>query len=225
MTATMMFLSTLRHRFSDLRLSQRAAHAKSFSQVLREPSNSAPRLVPTPLVFVSASEWHAPNRFRHGFARMYPEKGYTCLDVDIHLPAEGTNQSETLMEYFVSELRSAIRLTTIPFAPVIFARDAACLIAQTYISSHPATGLVLISPPPSNDAAMKSGILPTPLPEYDFEPTFPIVVVSTPSQMEVLRKEHRLLRDPQAVDTIVVDDVEGQDAFVKIEEWSDRIGV
>ncbi|KAG7099374.1 hypothetical protein E1B28_001230 [Marasmius oreades] len=157
---------------------------------------------------------------------MYPEKGFTCLDVDIPLPSKShrINESKRLMDYFESELRSAISLSTIPFPPVIFARGAASLIAQTYISSHPATGLVLISPPSSNEAVVESGLLPTPLPEFDFEPNFPLVVVATPQQMKVLREEHRLLKD-NSLDTIIVDDVEGHDAFAKIEEWLDEMGV
>ena len=46
-----------------------------------------------------------------------------------------------------TELASHIRLLAIPFAPVIVARAGGTLIAQTYVSSHPASALLLISPP------------------------------------------------------------------------------
>ena len=55
-----------------------------------------------------------------------------------------------LIKNICLELMSIIRLSTLPFPPVIVARGCTCLIAQTYISSNPASGLVLISPPVSN---------------------------------------------------------------------------
>jgi hypothetical protein len=104
---------------------------------------------------------------------------------------------------------------------VIFARSSASLIAQTYISSNPASGLFLISPPPSN--SVSKIILPTPLKEYDFEPKFPMAVMASRQEME-LYKESRLGRDP-GVDKIEVENVEGQEAFVAIEQWLDELGI
>ncbi|KAK7058818.1 hypothetical protein VNI00_001442 [Paramarasmius palmivorus] len=193
------------------------------SYLIREPSKTAFRLVPTPLVFVSASKWH-PLASRGGldvFSRMYADKGYTCLDVDVSMPPAGSNDSQSMLKHFESELQSAIRLCMIPFAPVIIARGPSCLITQQYISSHPATGLILISPPPSNDDV---DILSTPLPEFNFEPKFPIAVFATPQEMEALKVKNRLVRDG-GVDVFTVGDTEGQETFVKIEEWLDEIGV
>lgn len=178
------------------------------------------------------------------FASWYAERGYTCLEIDLGKP-EGASTSEALMSKYESgecshlrdicqrrvsarlaELASHIRLLAIPFAPVIVSRAGGTLIAQTYISSHPATGLLLISPPSSNVTAPPS-LLPTPLPEFDFEARFPCAVMCTEAETAQLAKGNRLWQDP-AVDKIVVQDeaaIVGQDGVVKIEQWLDDLGI
>ncbi len=133
----------------------------------------------------------------------------------------------------LSELASHIRLLAIPFAPVIVARAGGTLIAQTYISSHPASALLLISPPPSNASLSAASLsaasapsLPTPLPEFNFEPRFPCAVMCTESERPTLERDNRLWKDPN-VDKIVVPDeraVAGQEGLVKIEMWLDELG-
>lgn len=121
------------------------------------------------------------------------------------------------------ELKHNIRICSIPFAPVIFARSAGALIAQTYISSNPASGLFLISPPSSNEAVSQT-LLPTPLTEFDYEPKFPLAIMGTSKEMETFKRESRLGKD-EGVDIITVNDLEGQEAFVKMEQWLDDMGV
>ncbi|KAI0765887.1 hypothetical protein BD413DRAFT_159817 [Trametes elegans] len=200
-------------------------HSSSTAYLLRTPPASAPREVPTPLVFVSSSGWDAKSRDGMStYASWYAERGYTCLEIDLAKPRDVAT-SEALMKHYESELASHIRTLAIPFAPVIVSRAGSTLIAQTYISSHPATGLLLISPPPSN-AVAPPGLLPTPLPEFDFEPRFPCAVMCTQREQGAL-EENRLWRDPD-VHKIVVEDeraVVGQEGVVKIEQWLDEIGV
>lgn len=124
-----------------------------------------------------------------------------------------------------TELKSVVRASFNPFPPVFFARGAACLITQTYISSNPASGLVLISPPTSNHSLLSTSLLSHALPEFDFEPKFPITIVDTPQGMANLQVAGNRLAKDDRVDRIVVNDVEGQDAFVKIEQWMDEIGI
>ncbi|EIW54678.1 uncharacterized protein TRAVEDRAFT_130448 [Trametes versicolor FP-101664 SS1] len=203
-----------------------ARHSSSTAYLLRTPPSSAPREVPTPLVFASSSSWDANSRTgMSAFASWYAERGYTCLEIDLGKP-EGAATSEALMSKYESELASHIRLLAIPFAPVIVSRAGGTLIAQTYISSHPATGLLLISPPSSNAAAPPS-LLPTPLPEFDFEARFPCAVMCTEAETAQLAEGNRLWQDP-AVDKIVVQDeaaIVGQDGVVKIEQWLDDLGI
>ncbi|KAI0641394.1 hypothetical protein C8Q79DRAFT_1014338 [Trametes meyenii] len=194
--------------------------------LLRTPPSSAPREVPTPLVFVSSSALDANSRNgMSAFASWYAERGYTCLEIDLARPQD-VQTSEALMNHYEAELSSHIRTLAIPFAPVIVSRAAGTLLAQTYISSHPAAGLLLISPPPSN-ATVSRALLPTPLPEFDFEARFPVAVMCTEREQEKLRSESRLWRDP-GVDRIVVKDEEaitGQEGVTRIEQWLDEIGI
>ena len=122
----------------------------------------------------------------------------------------------------VEDLRDEIRLSIMPFPPIIFARSLSCLIAQTYISSHPASGLFLISPPLSN--ASVSEALPSKLPEFNFESKFPIAIMATEKEMKLIRDHHRFGNDPE-VDTISVADLESVYALAAIEEWLDLVGV
>jgi len=155
------------------------------------------------------------------------------MEIDLAAPDEATT-SEDLMQHYEDELSANIRLAAIPFPPVILARGSGALIAQTYISSHPASGLLLISPPVSN-AELSSGstgvlsgqpLLPTPLREFDFEPKFPCAILCSQEE-EAQMAKNRLWRD-EGVDKFVVrnrDGLAGQDGFVKIEQWLDEIGV
>ncbi|OCH84285.1 hypothetical protein OBBRIDRAFT_815523 [Obba rivulosa] len=204
----------------------KARQSSSTTYILRTPLPSAPREVPTPLVFVSSSKWDpSSRRGMTAFASLFAERGYTCLEVDLGPPG-ATADSQELMQSFENELSSHIRLAAIPFAPVIIARSGSTLIAQTYISSHPASGLLLISPPASNTDVPDS-LLTSPLPEFNFEPKFPCAIMCTEDEAKVLAKSHRLWHKP-AVDKFVVRDtkaMDGQDGFNHIQNWLDDIGV
>lgn len=118
----------------------------------------------------------------------------------------------------------------IPFPPVVFARSAGCLIAQTYISSNPATGLFLLSPP-SNNTEIESSrsqdglpVLPTRLAEFNFEPFFPIAIMATSERMELLMKSNRLVQASE-VNKYAVQDLQDQQAYNDIQNWLDGIGI
>lgn len=120
---------------------------------------------------------------------------------------------------------STVRLSNIPFPPVIFARASACLIAQTYISSNPASGMVLISPPISNKD-LETAELPTPLEEFNYEPNFPIAVIATPKHAERLRKSNRICQSKN-VDIIVDESLNRSDLqlYAQVEKWLDKLGI
>ncbi|KZT26012.1 hypothetical protein NEOLEDRAFT_1063837 [Neolentinus lepideus HHB14362 ss-1] len=201
----------------------RKASTNTTKYILRSPPPTASREVPTALVFLSASGWDEDSeKGMTSFASMLAEKGYTCLEIDLAKP-ESPSTSEALMHHFEEELRSHIRLAAIPFAPVIVSRSTGSLIAQTYISSNPARGLIMISPPPNNRTLAES-LLPTPLEEFNYEPKFPIAIVGKKGELETWRKASRLGQDGR-VDVFEVDDNEGQDALYRMEVWMDEIGV
>ncbi|KAG2129921.1 hypothetical protein DEU56DRAFT_816233 [Suillus clintonianus] len=200
-------------------------HSSTFA--VWNPPKQAPREVPTPLVLCSASHWDSGtrNNIPQIFATMLAEKGHTCIEVDFGLPGDGEmcSSSQDLMDRLSEELKVNLHLSGSPFPPVIFARGFASLIAQAYISSHPAQGLFLISPPPSNTSLFPS-ILPTPLGEFDYELKFPVAVMACPTEMVQLRKHSRLGQD-ELVDLIEIDNLEGRDAFLRIEQWLDELGI
>lgn len=81
----------------------------------------------------------------------------------------------------------------------------------------------MISPPTSN-GAVRAPLLPTALEEFNYEPRFPLAILDSPEGMELQKRENRLARDG-GVDLITAHELDGQDAFVKIEQWLDEIGI
>ena len=126
-----------------------------------------------------------------------------------------------------------------PFPPVLISRSLGCLIAQTYVSSYPVKALALISPPPTN-----KNVLDVPnttgdpwklarVPEFTFEPDFPIAIFGLPEHFEADRlvSKNRLAFEGVEVtriaDKVLVGGPEGQDMdiIVKMQEWLDGLGV
>ena len=73
-----------------------------------------------------------------------------------------------------------------PFPPALIARGALCAVAEAYASSHPLSALQLIDPPLSMQRASESfpaQFAGSPLPEFNFEPLFPVRVVWTPEEL------------------------------------------
>ncbi|KAG8711701.1 hypothetical protein FRC08_015571 [Ceratobasidium sp. 394] len=157
---------------------------------------------------------------------MFAERGYSTLEIDLAPPTASENASKTsqaLLEHFTKDLRSHIRLAAIPFPPVIIARAGTCIVAQSYIESNLASGLVLIEPPVSN-ASCVPDLLPTPLDEFTFEPRFPIAVISSSDKV----KESRIVREGENsgwVDVLKVKNIAGSSPAMDIEKWLDSIGI
>ncbi|QRW00618.1 hypothetical protein RhiJN_28636 [Ceratobasidium sp. AG-Ba] len=195
--------------------------------MLRSASPAAAREVPTPLVILSSEHWDKNSREgMQNFAAMFSERGYTTLEIDLAPPAAGDESSKTsqaLLDHFTKDLRSHIRLAAIPFPPVIIARSGTCLVAQSYIESNPASGLVLIEPPVSNASCVPS-LLPTPVEEFTFEPRFAIAIISSSDNI----KESRIVREGAKtgwVDVLDVKNSAGSGALMDIEKWMDSIGI
>ncbi|KAJ7666430.1 hypothetical protein B0H17DRAFT_1210624 [Mycena rosella] len=212
-----------------LRLALAAPRRWASSCVLRRPSPSAPRECPTPLLFVSAKGWDADSYRGYHLDTLTTTlsfKGFTCMHCDLSLRAPAPLDSTKIMNHFVADLKSQLRLTmhTVSFPPVIFARSSASLIAQAYIGSNPATAMMLTGAIPSTNADVPQALLPTRLEEFNFEPKFPIALLTTAHEMERLRKTNRLAQAPE-VDLFTTHDLESQDALLKIEGWLDDLGI
>jgi len=178
----------------------------------------------------------------NGLASFLIEKGFTCIETDLAIPKSSMADSKVMMSDYESgwcfsclpyldysdgniylELISIIRLSTIPFPPVIIARGSTCLIAQTYISSNPASALVLISPPISNDELLGT-MLPTQLKEFNYEPNFSIAVLATPPEVKLLLDSNRICQD-DSVDVISVDNLSEKQICFEVDNWLSELGL
>ncbi|KAF4605370.1 hypothetical protein EYR40_004154 [Pleurotus pulmonarius] len=183
----------------------------------------------TPLYDMALSRSVEANTFvsLKQLAEKLAAKGFVCVHCDIDLPktheASQDTQSESLMNYFESEFVSCLSQSPSPFPPVIFARGTGSLIAQTFISSHRAGGMLLISPPSSN-TDVPDHLLPTPLPEFDFEMKFPIALIGTAEEIDKLQ-HHRDLTKTGYVDTYIVGAVDEGTVLLKAEEWLDELNI
>ncbi|BGP16050.1 hypothetical protein JCM10213v2_004044 [Rhodosporidiobolus nylandii] len=114
-----------------------------------------------------------------------------------------------------------------PFPPLLFAHSTAALLAETYVSSHPLSGLCLVDPLPALEAHTQApSLFKAPLDDFNYEPGFPIAVV----EAEKGRTEHRLLREfaeEDEEDSLVRRIVakRDHDGWEKVQEWMDEHGL
>ena len=102
---------------------------------------------------------------------MLAEKGWTGYEIDLESSSSSSSSSskDTILAQ-AAELRSQIRLMAIPFPPVLLASGPACLVAQAYVEDNPASGLVMLHPPP-DDVVKQEGV------EFRYEPHFPVLLL------------------------------------------------
>lgn len=161
----------------------------------RQPSPAAPRESPFPLVFVRARNVPGDTTDETKWADwsgMFAEKGYTGIEIDITAPSGetssssssgsdfssgvstpgkvGTNEEfKSVLDSMTTMLASQIRLMAIPFAPIIISSGpSSTALTQNYISSHPASGLVLVNP---SEGEREESM-------FNYEPSFPILVIN-----------------------------------------------
>ena len=164
---------------------------------------------------------------------MLNEKGFITLVLDITVSCAST-PTEMLHRYTQGELirlqglpcyaltrpfielRSQVKYAMNPFAPVFIARSKSCLVTQNYISSYPASGLFLVSPPLPTEGCE----------EFTYEPEFPIAIMDTPERIEEQKKTNRLCKEGNPyVDIIPVEELEGQPLLNAVDNWLDELGV
>lgn len=96
----------------------------------------------------------------------------------------------------LSELQEQIRSSPSPFPPLLCAYGLNCLVAQTYVSSHPLSGLLLVDPPMTIAQAMEQREdlrrrLKDETEEFNYEPYFPVAILTSRRRAEEL-EQHRL---------------------------------
>lgn len=117
----------------------------------------------------------------------------------------------------MKELSQAIRNSDSPFPPLLISKGLDTLIAQTYVSSHPLSGLVLVDPPLTVQQARETATDTKSLQgvqEFDYEPFFPVAILAQRRRAEELER-HRLRQDySEDVELLVTsDELVSHDAF------------
>lgn len=127
---------------------------------------------------------------------MFAEKGYTAIEIDIQPPP----YSPQPFAMMVGALATEIRLLAIPFPPVIVAEGVGCLLTQSYIGDNPASGLVMVNPPPDADPRKvnEAGGASWEWPVFNYEPHFPILVIAEKANLATLQSTNRVVKAAEA---------------------------
>ncbi|CAM0140083.1 unnamed protein product [Umbelopsis sp. WA50703] len=190
------------------------------------------RKLPTPLVFLEGLGTPEKGTWQDKFS----ELGYTSTAV--YLTAEPTGLGQSLgdvVRALSKDLAKCIQKDLSFFPPVIIANGVCTNIAERYIESHPATGLVLVEPATAEKIAeMALQELPSDnyaMEECTYEPQFPILLIHNTQESSM---PHRLQGDPN-VDKVVLDSgvkpngfIDGKcwkDAYQSTAEWLDEMGM
>ncbi|KIO28480.1 hypothetical protein M407DRAFT_22370 [Tulasnella calospora MUT 4182] len=211
-------LSPLAPELYFLRGGRRANSYASF--VVREPPANVANQRVIPLIFPSASAWDpASVTGQTSLAAMLAEHGYTGVEIDLEVPGPRPAIPNKLLNIFAKELASQIRLSGQMFKPCIISHGVgSSLIAQTYIESNNASGLVMISPAVDTHEALH--LLPAPMKEFTYEPNFPILIVDTPERIELHEQRNRLVKDG-LVDMAIVPQLVEKNVFSAVAKWLD----
>jgi hypothetical protein len=176
--------------FSATALASEPKLAECTRWLVHDAWSGAARECPTPLVLLrtprltyGGADAAEAESFR-SWADMFASRGYTAVEVDVSVdPNAESASTEGDGPSFPEPIKSAktalnaqLRLLNIPFAPVVIASGPAGLVAQAYVSDHPASGLVLVDPPADEDPRDKAAWA---WPKFNYEPRFPILLVPT----------------------------------------------
>ncbi|WFD35135.1 hypothetical protein MCUN1_001984 [Malassezia cuniculi] len=156
------------------------------------PAADAPREVPTPLLFLSASRWtgSSPESLYGSLLDKFSQAGFTSLVLDVDTPGSATGAEK--VNELAEEIRRCLRspppeVGVSPYPPVLIARHASCILAEVYASSNPLSALQLVDPPVTLARAPQR--FPDAFPaepdlELNFEAHFPVRVTWTEDELK-----------------------------------------
>ncbi|KPV75407.1 uncharacterized protein RHOBADRAFT_43913 [Rhodotorula graminis WP1] len=199
------------------------------------PSPAAPRHLALPLAFVSVSGWDKLHldAWRPWIDR-FAERGYSSILLDIDPAVVDTEPtSASRLDRLEQELVSLLRdpAASSPFPPLLFASGPSALVAETYVSSHPLSGLCLVSPLSAASAHPHlPRAFPTTLDDFNYEPGFPIAVVAPQGSAA---GDHRLVdefgpQEGEDEDDAIVRRIVGErdtQGWETVMEWMDSNGL
>ncbi|KAH9815521.1 hypothetical protein DFH28DRAFT_1082336 [Melampsora americana] len=134
----------------------------------------------------------------HTWVHRFNQQGYST--VTIYLPSQPSEDETPNLQIQLGGQATSF------FPPLLFSKGRLeCLLAQTYVSSNPLSGLVLISPPPKDSTS------------FDFEPRFPTLIMSTVSKTSKNAVDHLMINEGDS-------NMTDQTTFDKVKEWMDNNG-
>ncbi|GAA5835630.1 hypothetical protein JCM11251_002982 [Rhodosporidiobolus azoricus] len=205
---------------------------RSLSTV-RVVAPSSKRELALPLAFVSVKGWDKEGLLGwESWTKAFSQKGYSSLLCEVD-PMHAVARLGSPSLILAALERELVRLLqdpahSSPFPPLLFTHGPSSLLAETYVSSHPLSGLCLVSPTPASSAhAILPHMFQPPLDEFNYEPGFPIAVVDQGGRTA---KEHRLARefaeeeDDEAL-VRIIDARRDDQGWQEVQDWMDENGL
>lgn len=182
---------------------------------VHHPHKAASREVPTPLLVLTAYSWkwkikkgskagNEETTPKHldlaPLVSHFQKHGWTVFTLDLDpktvfeepLKAKVKDNnamltSEERLQLLVQEMTSMLQSHgPMPFPPLLVSTALPSLVAETYVSSNPLSGLVLLDPPLTPRKAFKPNryLLTTKLEDFTYEPRFPTLVAWTRAELD-----------------------------------------
>ncbi|GAA5971263.1 hypothetical protein JCM3765_000965 [Sporobolomyces pararoseus] len=235
--------------------------ARRTISTVRLVESTATRSLALPLCFVSlkgyepSSSTSSPD-FKREWISKFSEKGYSSIIVEIDPTIDSITSSKTSKQLLSSletefiSLLSSDSLTSSPFPPLLFSSGPiSSYLTQSYVSSNPLSGLLLYKPLPLDQIQNLFPLITTnsnndvevdeDLKEFDFEPFFPVAVVTSSNnenhnQVEEIKEQEenfRLIKgltEEEEEDGFVKRIKEGNndlETWEKVMNWMDENGL
>ncbi|KAI9280619.1 hypothetical protein BC943DRAFT_330767 [Umbelopsis sp. AD052] len=181
--------------------------------------SNAARKSPTPVVFLEGlgtprSGW------KDTWQTKFADQGYTSTAIYLEPSTSGEqHEPAELLKSLSKELAKCIQKDLSFFPPVVIAQGFCTHVAEKYVESHPASGLVLLTPM-NVEQATKAGVkeLKTSALEGSlYEPEFPILLMSNKDNDN--GPSHRLHGDPN-IDQVEVEQGDDHNGVVNGRTWT-----
>ncbi|KAM0787577.1 hypothetical protein ACM66B_003647 [Microbotryomycetes sp. NB124-2] len=182
-------------------------------------SSSADRQLALPLAFVGLQGTDDVSHWRK-WAQLAAEHGFESVVIALDHSPSSKQLNSTALVALESELVNSLRESAnSPFPPVLLASGLSTLVAETYVSSHPLSGLFLHEPIVTDD-------LPPGVSAFDYEPHFPIGLLG--DKLDTLKQTRLGSEWYEDEDDGFVSLVQGQrdeSGWRKFLDWLDRSGL
>ncbi|KAI8581332.1 hypothetical protein K450DRAFT_232533 [Umbelopsis ramanniana AG] len=181
--------------------------------------SNAARKSPTPIVFLEGLGTPRMG-WKDTWQTRLADQGYNSTAIYLEPTTSGEqHEPAELVKSLSKELANCIQKDLSFFPPVVIAQGFCTHVAEKYVESHPASGLVLLTPM-NVEQATKAGVKElreNALEGSIYEPEFPILLMSNKEHDN--GKSHRLHGDPN-IDQIEVEHGDDHNGVVNGRTWN-----